>query len=565
MDLPNDEVRRARPKRRNAVALTPSNLNQEQAEQWMQKHHPELCELPLPPLSADYTSAGSDLPGSPLKRSRRHAICLNPPGQSENEARHYLAQNIDPQLQAVFRAPVRRRNAVCLNPPNQTPEQVESFFATSLFSLSRGDSVESGGEGSKSDALNPAAAQIPIDFSAMGQSSWNPRFLELLEKAPHPSDRQRSSWNFYSPAYAAEDLENLAVLLIEETGLVQELNIDRDALRALLHTVRKRMDDGANVPYHNWYHVMDVFQATTVMVSTVTAVAHLPNIKRFAVILAALLHDLEHPGRSNAFLTQDDAEPLVHQYGTSATLETMHAALADEILQDAKTNVLSGLSESDAADVRASVRACILATDMAQHKNIIEELERVAKASDASLLDFSSQEQKPSRLSLHGRRFSLDRLELKDDDLVLKLILKCADLSNCTRPAAINDRWVGRLMREFNGQGLAERERGYKLTPGMGPEDNVPKGQVFFYSVICKPLFDILLSVLPETLPVMESLHRNISRWQGMVDAEEAAAIKQETVSRTTTTICASYFDKREHSVSHIRDVETIPIARFSD
>merc|ERR1711871_1874328 len=64
----------------------------------------------------------------------------------------------------------------------------------------------------------------------MGQSSWNPRFLELLEKAPHPSDRQRSSWNFYSPAYAAEDLENLAVLLIEETGLVQELNIDRDAL-----------------------------------------------------------------------------------------------------------------------------------------------------------------------------------------------------------------------------------------------------------------------------------------------------------------------------------------------
>merc|ERR1711991_156201 len=110
--------------------------------------------------------------------------------------------------------------------------------------------------------------------------------------------------------------------------------------------------------------------------------------------------------------------------------------------------------------------------------------------------------------------------ELKDDDLVLKLILKCADLSNCTRPAAINDRWVGRLMREFNGQGLAERERGYKLTPGMGPEDNVPKGQVFFYSVICKPLFDILLSVLPETLPVMESLQRNISRWQGMVDAE---------------------------------------------
>ena len=65
-------------------------------------------------------------------------------------------------------------------------------------------------------------------------------------------------------------------------------------------------------------------------------------------------------------------------------------------------------------------------------------------------------------------------------------------------------------MREFNGQGLAERERGYKLTPGMGPEDNVPKGQVFFYSVICKPLFDILLSVLPETLPVMESLHRRL-------------------------------------------------------
>ena len=121
----------------------------------------------------------------------------------------------------------------------------------------------------------------------------------------------------------------------------------------------------------------------------------------------------------------------------------------------------------------------------------------------------------------------MERLDVSgiiDNDLALKLILKCADLSNCSRPAAVNDRWVGKLLKEFVSQGREERSKGFKPTPGMGPDDNVPKGQVFFYGVVCKPLFERLASLIPEAAPVLEGLNRNIERWQGMVDAEEAAA-----------------------------------------
>jgi hypothetical protein len=145
-------------------------------------------------------------------------------------------------------------------------------------------------------------------------------------------------------------------------------------------------------------------------------------------------------------------------------------------------------------EARATIRACILATDMSRHKDILQDLESA--------------------------------VSLPDNDLALKLILKCADLSNCSRPAAANDRWVGKLLKEFVCQGREEREKGFNPSPGMGPDDNVPKGQVFFYSVVCKPLFERLVSFIPEAAPVLEGLNRNICRWQGMVDVEEACAAK---------------------------------------
>lgn len=52
-------------------------------------------------------------------------------------------------------------------------------------------------------------------------------------------------------------------------------------------------------PYHNFQHVADVSQALFLFVQAPTAVAFLPSLHRFAVLLAAIMHDLDHPGYTN--------------------------------------------------------------------------------------------------------------------------------------------------------------------------------------------------------------------------------------------------------------------------
>ena len=59
--------------------------------------------------------------------------------------------------------------------------------------------------------------------------------------------------------------------------------------------------------FHNWWHVCDVTHAATVFLCEGGARRRLPAEECLALLLAALTHDAEHPGTSNAFLarTQD--------------------------------------------------------------------------------------------------------------------------------------------------------------------------------------------------------------------------------------------------------------------
>lgn len=48
---------------------------------------------------------------------------------------------------------------------------------------------------------------------------------------------------------------------------------------------------------------------------------------------------------------------------------------------------------------------------------------------------------------------------------VLQNMVHCADLSNPTKPLAIYQKWLDRLMMEFFRQGDMEREKGLDLSP----------------------------------------------------------------------------------------------------
>ena len=65
----------------------------------------------------------------------------------------------------------------------------------------------------------------------------------------------------------------------------------------------------------------------------------LDQLDEVAALIAATVHDVDHPGRTNSFLCNAGSE-LAILYNDTAVLESHHAALAFQLtVRDAKSNI----------------------------------------------------------------------------------------------------------------------------------------------------------------------------------------------------------------------------------
>jgi hypothetical protein len=74
--------------------------------------------------------------------------------------------------------------------------------------------------------------------------------------------------------------------------------------------------------------------------------AGLSRLERFAIILAAAVHDLGHPGVNNAFLVKTRA-PMALTYNDRSVNENMHACLAFSLAQQPGLNIFEGFSDAE--------------------------------------------------------------------------------------------------------------------------------------------------------------------------------------------------------------------------
>ena len=92
-------------------------------------------------------------------------------------------------------------------------------------------------------------------------------------------------------------------------------------------------------------------------------------MEQLSLLMAANMHDLDHPGRTNSFQV-NTRSPLAMVYNDQSPLENHHASVGFGILAAPTANVLAVLTPEDQAAVRAAVIECVLATDMARHFEI---------------------------------------------------------------------------------------------------------------------------------------------------------------------------------------------------
>lgn len=91
------------------------------------------------------------------------------------------------------------------------------------------------------------------------------------------------------------------------------------------------------------------------------------NIDEATALISAATHDIDHPGRSSAFLCNAD-NPLAILYNDMCVLESHHAALTFKLtLCDEKVNIFKNLDRSTYKQVRSIIVDMILATEMTRH------------------------------------------------------------------------------------------------------------------------------------------------------------------------------------------------------
>ena len=226
-------------------------------------------------------------------------------------------------------------------------------------------------------------------------------------------------------------LTELAVEIFAAYDVGIKFGVKDETLRSFLQEVRGRY----NTPdFHSYRHAWATLFLTYQILRKGKADSFLSTLECFALLVASLCHDLEHPGNDNHFEKATDSESA-RMYEDSF-LERHHCAVALSLLDS--TLLLGGLSDSDAAKFRETVTGAIMLTDMSQHFQLVDKL---------TSSDFPHFVADDERATFAG------------------VILHSADIGAQTLRLDQAQKWGERAMDEFMKQAENEKLLGVPPTP----------------------------------------------------------------------------------------------------
>ncbi|CAD7703794.1 unnamed protein product [Ostreobium quekettii] len=294
-------------------------------------------------------------------------------------------------------------------------------------------------------------------------------------------------------------LETVAMAILEEFELVTKLNLDTAKLTKFFKAVEEHYLDN---PYHNKTHAADVVQALGVILARDNLKSRFTDLELLAMLLAAVVHDVAHPGVTNEFHI-NTRSPVAIMYNDVSVNENFHASKAFKLMQGNDYHALDGLSEDDFRFVRKSMIRMVLATDMIKHNELLARFSRFFTLYDKDL----------------------DKWESDDARSALRqMLLHCADISNPARPWKLASQWSHRIMEELFAQGDKEASLGVACSP-LCRRDHVqiPKSQATFLEFVAKPSLELLSQLAPKFGET--ALHHvavNLAEWEARMKEDGA-------------------------------------------
>ncbi|KAI9276328.1 hypothetical protein BC943DRAFT_285185 [Umbelopsis sp. AD052] len=347
-------------------------------------------------------------------------------------------------------------------------------------------------------------------------------------------------------------------------------------------------------PYHNFFHAVDVTGVLFFILNDVRANRYLSKIDAMALLLAALCHDIGHPGYNNSFQVNMKSD-IATRYNNQSVLESHSCTLTLNLLS--KHKLLQRLGQAHQANMseeamKTFITEMILATDMAFHYNQQDKLsnliETVAQQENwTQVSDAASIPSPPSpheagsppiqiKTRLHVPDGVLPHdiiLHSKDDyhpsfkgpkseqeaDFILnqqdrqslcRLLLHGADISNTVRPWSVCKKWSDLVVEEFFRQGDAERLHGLQISPGMDREESTQAEiSLQFGDLVVGPYFELFAELLPNAQSFVEALTSNRGQWESLSQQPEptpSALTCNETPRRDRLSV-SSYGSGKTH------------------
>lgn len=299
--------------------------------------------------------------------------------------------------------------------------------------------------------------------------------------------------------------------MFNQLGVTQEFKLSRVTLYRFVLAVSRRYRD---VPFHSFYHAFNVTQTLFFLLTTTNGgrkgeqtpiYKHLLPIEVFSLLISALCHDIDHPGLNNDFQKKAKTQ-LATAFGGKSPLENHHLKVARSILFRRECDILKQLNNHDKLAASVFIERCIMATDLAFHKQILEDWLGLCKLKKFKK-QLKNSEEEPE---LRGKH--LDDSQRKQ---IMLMIMKCSDLSNEIRPQQLAERWAKKVIAEFIGQCKLERERGMEVAAFMDAAKFIlPKEQMFFISNLCLPLYEAVSSVFPQVQQCVDEMKENRAQWE---------------------------------------------------
>ena len=293
--------------------------------------------------------------------------------------------------------------------------------------------------------------------------------------------------------------------ILENLGLLDEDILDISKLDQFLISVSSQYRE--KTLYHNSIHGSDVTHSVYIFFthSNAEKIAKTNVLDLLSIIIAALGHDIAHPGLTNTFHINDSTDIAI-TYNDISVLENFHASTLFKTLRKTENNIFGKLTPIDYKIIRKRMISEILATDMANHGRVMSLIKSKLSINDNNEFKFNL---------LSGN----EQTRIDEQQSLLDYMIHLADLAHNTKIFEISKKWVELLSEEFWKQGDLEKELNLPVSFLCDREDvNIPKSQKGFISGYIIPTFECLVKIFPTLRYTLDNANNNLKEWKKLMD-----------------------------------------------